>query len=483
VSPRLSTFLHLSLVALSFVLSRLVYLTYFGVKFYVSSLDNYIQYLDPQLLRTDLLRSVYYLHFQPPAFNLFLGAVLQLFPDTYPLAFQIIYLAMGLAFSLVLFLLLRKIGVYPVIATILAVIHTIIPTTLIHENWLFYSYPIALLLCSAAYFLLLFLDHYRIPYGLLFFSCLTLVSFIHAMFGLLWFSLIIAAFLLANTGHRARIARCAALPFLFVLALAVKHYALFGTFTVGSSYTGLNLAWRLQETGEIPVSKHAEILHSSNVPPFFFECPLFAISQYPLPPAPATGVPALDAEFKSTGSPNYNNIAYIKLGDAYWQGAREVIENHPHYYFNSFKPAIAYFAQGNKPGLMYFHPANDGLLLTQPNSRAFTDLTKSYNGFCTGQPDDDYPGWILVIALPVLTLYGLVITALHFRRRSRDPRRLALAFIVFNIFYSSGLTIVLSCDDWARYRFAIDAFFLVLLGLLLTWTCKTLAARKPASPA
>ena len=37
-----------------------------------------MQYLDPLLLKSDLLKSLFYLHSQPPIFNLFLGIVLKL---------------------------------------------------------------------------------------------------------------------------------------------------------------------------------------------------------------------------------------------------------------------------------------------------------------------------------------------------------------------------------------------------------------------
>ena len=88
-SPRL-------LVVLLFAVSRLLARGVFGLRFDAATLD-YWQVLDPQLLRTDLLRSVLFQHGQPPLFNLFLGVVLKAAGDHAAPAFDAVFLALGLA--------------------------------------------------------------------------------------------------------------------------------------------------------------------------------------------------------------------------------------------------------------------------------------------------------------------------------------------------------------------------------------------------
>ena len=68
------------------ILSRLVYRG-LGVRFSAAPLDYYIQFLDPELLRHDLLRSLFYMRDQPPGFNGFLGLVLKLFPVDFAAAY------------------------------------------------------------------------------------------------------------------------------------------------------------------------------------------------------------------------------------------------------------------------------------------------------------------------------------------------------------------------------------------------------------
>src|SRR5215204_3752981 len=94
-----------SLVALilSAAGARVFYYTYGQLRFDDTPLYYYLQFVDPLLLQTDLLRSVTHLHSQPPLFNLLIGLVLKAFPIHYTLAFNVIYAALGLGLILCMF--------------------------------------------------------------------------------------------------------------------------------------------------------------------------------------------------------------------------------------------------------------------------------------------------------------------------------------------------------------------------------------------
>jgi hypothetical protein len=63
---------------LSFALSRLIfYLS--GVRFYTFFIDLFVQHAETYLLKNKLLESVFYMHSQPPLFNLILGIFLKIF--------------------------------------------------------------------------------------------------------------------------------------------------------------------------------------------------------------------------------------------------------------------------------------------------------------------------------------------------------------------------------------------------------------------
>src|SRR5277367_1989805 len=66
-----------------FILARLAYWFFGGIRFDARPLEYYVQYLDPALLRNSLFQSLWYLKEQMPGFNLLLGVVLELFPGGY----------------------------------------------------------------------------------------------------------------------------------------------------------------------------------------------------------------------------------------------------------------------------------------------------------------------------------------------------------------------------------------------------------------
>jgi hypothetical protein len=122
-----------------------------GVRFDAQPLLDYWQFLDPQELRGHLLRSLFYLHSQPPLFNLFLGVGLKLFQNPAPF-FWLAFLAAGAGLHLSLYALCRLIGVPRLGAAAAASLFALSPASILFENLLFYTYPAAALVVMAALF-------------------------------------------------------------------------------------------------------------------------------------------------------------------------------------------------------------------------------------------------------------------------------------------------------------------------------------------
>jgi len=93
-----------------FALSHIAY-NAAGVRFDSAGIGYFWQYLDPELLRHRLAESLLYLHSQPPLFNLFLGLALKACHGSPGVAFHVIYALLGIAISLSLLWLFRKLGV------------------------------------------------------------------------------------------------------------------------------------------------------------------------------------------------------------------------------------------------------------------------------------------------------------------------------------------------------------------------------------
>jgi hypothetical protein len=140
-----------------------------GLRFDANSLSWFWQYIDPALLKTRLLESLFYFHAQPPLYNLWLGVLLKLFGGQFRDASHGTYVLVGLVGTGALALFLAKLGVPRLLAVVLALAFFLSPTAILYENWLFYEYPVAVLLIFAVLTLYLFLERRSFAYGVAFF--------------------------------------------------------------------------------------------------------------------------------------------------------------------------------------------------------------------------------------------------------------------------------------------------------------------------
>jgi hypothetical protein len=97
-------------------------------------------------LRHRLLESLWYLHAQPPLFNLLVGVVLKWSPFPDGLSFQIVYLAAGLALTLGVYDLSRQLKLGPVMSLGVTALVACGPPVVLWENVLNYDYLVAVCL-------------------------------------------------------------------------------------------------------------------------------------------------------------------------------------------------------------------------------------------------------------------------------------------------------------------------------------------------
>ena len=157
-----------------FAASRIAYFAA-GVRFNTAPLTSAIQLLPEHLLQHDLVRSLWYLHSQPPGFNVFVGILLHV-PGGRAWVFGSVYLAMGLALVCTMFALMVELGTPDRFAVLAAAAFVVSPITVLYENWLFYSYPVALMLCGTALCFARFARTQRIAYAVGFGSLLSLLG-------------------------------------------------------------------------------------------------------------------------------------------------------------------------------------------------------------------------------------------------------------------------------------------------------------------
>ncbi len=458
----------LALPLLAFVVSRLIYYFYLGVRFDIEPIFFYVQIVDPQLLYTRLLESIYYLRDQPPLFNLYLGIVLKLAPTYSIVIFHVTYLALGFVTTFLLFRLLAVLGAPAGLAAILAAGWAIHPTTVLYENLLTYEYPVMAALVAAAFYLHRALLRSRTPDAVLFATLLALIALMRGTFHVAWLIAILAG-LVWLSPQRRRTVRAVALPACLVVAVYVKHFALYGDPVFGEIYQKANLA--VMATSHLPPEVIADMKSrgelSSLITPPSYEFSVDA-NRAILPPLPETGVPMLDRIQKSSGAPNWQHHAMHEIAQLCARDASSAFRRSP----------AAYWFAVRDNCKTYFLPGADVYPFTLDNYQNAVRLRPAlriFDAAMAGRFAPSSVGWLLTIGLPVVLMFGISMcwkwgrswwTHRRDPSHAEDRARFGTAmFCQCNIVYVAVTTILLSYGDQNRYRFPIMPFYLVFVAV------------------
>jgi hypothetical protein len=465
-----------ALLAMAFAGSRLGYYL-FGVRFDARPVLHYYQFVDPELLKHRLFESLFYLHIQPPGWNLYTGAVLKFFPTSYPAVFHIIYLLLGLGICWSIYYLMRTCGVNRWLAFTLATWFIVSPGVVLFENYLLYEYLEASLLLAAAVALVHFARESRPIWAMLFFATLFGLVLVRNIFHLVYFVAILAALVFLFPRHRRTVLLCGILPLLAILGLYAKNRVFFGSFS-GSTWMGMNIdtITAHQLTGDEASSLVSKGVISP-VSLLDLGSPIALYRPYIQMPT-RSGVPVLDECVTSTGSTNFNCLAFLQVQRIYTRDGFRLLRNYPVVYLRSVE--IAWFS--------YFLPAGDFPFfdLNRPKIHAIDRL---WNVVFFGQFKEAsdrkelrqlaargagaslvlYTGVFLLIGLPALWLWSAFYLVNGVRRKILDaPTAILVGFLLLNIAYVTAIANFLSSFENNRYRFPLDAFYLVLLGVALT---------------
>ncbi len=457
----------LASVVIAFALSRIIYFIS-GVRFDIEPLGDYWQFIDPALLRTNLFESLYYLHSQPPLFNLFLGVVLKLLPGYEAIAFHIIFLASGLTLSVSLYLLMTGLGSSGRLSSILTIVFIASPSCVLYENFLFYTYPVAAVLTLSALLLHRYLKSGRLRHLVVLFALLASLVLTRSAFHLAWFVILALPLIWFQRRHWKKIALAAGVPFLLCFLLYAKNLHAFGSFS-SSSWFGMNFA-RLT-TWRLPLDERYNLILQRKISTLSLVKPFRKLETYQdhshVPLAEPTGIPVLDRTQKSSGAPNLNNLTYINISRQYWRDARYILTHYPGTYIGSLFESL----------FIYFIPT-DSYPFLEDNRRKIDIIDRAYNLILCGQfryekeITDERTflnmGLFTALGYIVVAIYGLLLLIQAFRRKPMGlPYALTLLFIWLNLLYVTIVGNAFELGENNRFRFIVDPLFLVLLGLAL----------------
>ena len=443
-----------------------------GIRFADNGVEFLYQFLDPEILRNDLARGLYYLHVQPPLFNLFLGLVLKSFPGTATVAFAVSFAAISLGLLLGMVWLMRRLGVPALLAGASVLMFAWTPNFMVYSNWVFYTLPVAFLVQLSAILLMRYLETGRSVLAHAFSWSGALLMLTRALYHPLWFMAVVASVsAFVKTQKRKELLVSAIVPLLLVNGLYLKNYLQVGSYS-GSSWLGMNLSkrWPLSQ------SEMAALREDGTLPPVWHRRPfrepdeLRHLGYF----RPRPGVhPAIGAPYKSNGQPNFNHRDYASISQEMERADRYLILHYPGRYLQRTATAFLLYLQ---PG-----PNSVDFLVDYDFSRVHRlrdVLTRTlFRGGPIERPIGMFepPANLWVLGFPALLAFGLYSTLRGNPSDRRDPRPV-FAYMVVTIVWVTVTSSLIEIGENDRMRWEVEPLLTVLLATAATAVYRRLIA-------
>ncbi len=453
-----------------FIISRIIFAIK-GGEFIASPLSFAKQYLDPVLLEHDLLKSLLYLHAQPPLFNAFLGLILKISPLP-SFSFELVYKTVGIAMPLLFYGILTSLAIRPGVAFIATVIFMCNPTLLLYENLLYYTHVEAFCILLALFSLLRWGMERRSVFLLLFFLALLCLGMIRSLFHTVFFLLIsfVLSLYLGYWYRERRLARhfllyslIVIMPMVIVSAKNVYLYRFFGT----SSWDGMSL-W-IKANGYAPEQleqlQQQGIISDSAIKAGYdpFQPLDHFFNDRDLKTIPCHH-PADCSTVRSTGKPNFNHIGYVHLSQQLRRDAIALIVNDP--------GLFAYYTAGSYC-LMLWHASDSVNALFYTNATVLDRLEGVYRFLYFGffgiesKQASHYLWWVRTACISLVFLFFYINTLIALFRKA-DAALLPL--LVVSLFcllihaYTLCISSLIEFGENNRFRYPVDAAFIVLIA-------------------
>jgi hypothetical protein len=470
------SFLPITTLVVCFAASRIGFWLA-GVRFDLAPLTaGSEQVLAVSLLKHELFTSVWYLHSQPPLFNLYCGLILHLPGGLQRTGAWVSFMAVGLVLVIATYLLLVELRVSATLALIVALAMVASPSNILYENWLFYAYPSAAALVLGGLFCARYLHTGKWLYGLGFFSCICVLALLDSLYQPIW---VLAVLLLMAFIVRDRVRQLltvAAIPVLLVTGWVVKDAFMFGTYST-SSWIGMNLA----DLTLVPAARSGqlhELVREGKLTPLALVGPWKEVSAYTpkFVPDDRMGVDALDDRFDTSGAANFNNIVYVRVSSLLLADDLRYIELEPGNYVHYVAiGAAVWLTPSDQYPFVYqnwlkIHPWVDGfdkVIGWQPDEApAATTALDAVLGRAPAASQISYS----TVLVSAVALIGAPVF-LWFRRRNLGRNMVGMVvFLWGTIAYAYATSSLLDIAENNRLRFELGPFPLVLAIVVVLWS-------------
>lgn len=471
---RISKSIDVVTLLIAFGASRLAY-AFCGVEFRMNALLTFwMQVLDVRQLRDNLAEAIWYLHGQPPLYNIVIGAVLRAPEQAQPAIFTVLYSAVALTGILCFHRAALEISGHRLLSWCVALLLIISPATILYERAPYYEGLVSWLLVVGFYLLWRFLTRDHIITGAAAFLVFASVVLIRSAFHPVWLVAMVAIVVAARPARWRRVLAASAVGLALVGAVMLKNQIVFGQIGL-SSWMSNSL---LQQAGDpIPLEQREALVRQG------------AISRYGAlrsfsPPdelrrihgnVPITGIAVLDDEFKSNGSPNYNNIIYSIIQNQILSDALYMMVHFPNYYLDQTVRAF----------VIYFRPSTD-YKYVEDNLRLIARWDRIYSLVVDGQPaalfgstqDKTRPkhslfevGYFTLVEVLTVLVGTLVLGRDIIRRRRTDPARAGwLLAVGTTVLFISVIDNLFDTGETNRARFMVEPLiYLSVIGLAVSF--------------
>jgi hypothetical protein len=392
------------------------------------------------------------------------------------------YMATGLVLYVSVFAVQVGLGIGRSTAFVTSTLFALSPSCVLYENWLFYTYPLAALLCLSALCLGASLRNGGYTYFFCFFFLLFIIGGIRSLFHYSYFLLVGCSLVAICRGQRRQILVAGVVPFALLLALFLKNLVIFGFFST-SSWMGMNVSTMI--TRNIPLGLRERLVREGELSELsligrFSESDAYPAEYFDVEER-FRGIPAVADEKKANGRGNFNHIGYIAVSRQYMQDAIRGLVYDPQYFFIGLA----------RSSVAYFKSTSDYVLL-EGNRLQIPRIRELYNYLLYGKLPYDlsqieglpvysdrshYLYLFLLLGLPLLILYGAWIA--FFGKHLDESARIVTAYLVFNILFVAIIGNLFEAGENHRFRFLTDPMYVVILSLFIHYTLAPRISRLP----
>jgi hypothetical protein len=448
-------------------------------------LDGGWQLVPRETLRHHLFGSVWYLHIQPPLYNLTIGILLRA-----PLSDRVVTHIFILACSLMSAIGLHRLGVlFDFSGSVAAVLATVLladPFMIRYELEPTYEIPVLALLVWALILLHRAAARPSIGRYAGATALVTVIVLTRSLFHPIWLIIVLAALVAMAKpwpGWRP-IATAAAIPIVLIGGWMIKNEIVFHDATL-SSWFGMNL-----ERGVIApmdADKVGAMVAKGQLPEIVTVPPFTNYDVYaPFvdPCTPAHAQPAVSQPLRPSGYADFNFECYLPVYAAMYDASLDAIRHQPLEYLRNRVDAFKFSSDHlldagyGKGSLRVIRPLYRIAFL---DVRSDVDLAAWFHPLFGPGKVIVYPSLIVVVAA-ILCCWEFGRGVRRMVRRSASPAELVLAVSPFTVLWVIVTGALLEMGENARFRAMVHPL-LILVALAAAKRLLTAARVRSADPA